>query len=255
MKQLTLAILVVLISLALINCGAETLTPEKAKQTIDKEVDGLVQKVVETQKGEISEEDMKKMNEKVAEIKQAIKVMEIKQEEKDFIAKVEITAWKEPVNVEMKFSKGDEGWQIDAVKLPEVQWMTRKEVIEKINAKLAAASKMGKIKATIGDMKTIGTALESYITDYYKAPEVESFAELKKILEPFYIKTLPLTDAWGNPFHYYHGTGESQDAYAVGSGGSDGKFEGFEQKGTYTDTKGKDIIFSNGEFTFAPEIK
>lgn len=255
MKQLTLAILVVLISLALINCGAEKLTPAKAKETIDKEVDGLVQKAVETQKGEISEEDMKKMNEKVSEIKQAIKVMEIKQEEKDFIAKVEITAWKEPVNVEMKFSKGDDGWQIDAVKLPEVQWMTRKEVIEKIDAQLAAASKMGKIKATMGDMKFIGTAIESYITDNYKAPEVGSFVELKEILEPFYVRTLPLTDAWGNPFHYYHGTGETQDAYAVGSGGSDGKFEGFEQKGTYTDTEGKDIIFSSGEFTFAPEIK
>jgi hypothetical protein len=255
MRRITLAVSIILVSLVLVNCGAEKLTPEKAKETIDKEMDSLVQKVVESKKGETPEGDLKKIKETVSKIKQAIKVIEIKHEETAFIAKVEMSVWEESVNVEMKFSKGDESWQIDAVKLPDVQWMTKNEVIERINTELATAIEMGKIKATMIDMKAIGSCIEDYILDFYKSPEAESFAELEKLLSPFYIKVLPLTDAWGNPFHYYHGTGDDKDNYAIGSGGSDGKFDGFDQKGTYTDIYGKDIIFSNGKFTFVPATK
>ena len=121
------------------------------------------------------------------------------------------------------------------------------------------ALQKGKQKATMGDMKSIGMAIEAYITDYYKAPEAKTIAELNPILSPFYIKVLPLKDAWGNDFRYYHGTDDKQDEYAIGSGGKDGVFNGWEQTGFYwvTTVKGfdNDIIFANGQFVYGPKVK
>jgi type II secretory pathway pseudopilin PulG len=121
------------------------------------------------------------------------------------------------------------------------------------------ALQKGKQKATMGDMKSAAMAIESYITDYYKAPEAKNFAELNSILSPFYIKVLPLKDAWGNDFHYYHGTGDKKDEYAIGSGGKDGVFNGWDQSGFYwvTTVRGfdNDIIFANGQFIYGPKVK
>ena len=121
------------------------------------------------------------------------------------------------------------------------------------------AMQKGKQKATMGDMKSIAMAIESYITDKGYAPKGKTLEELKAELEPFYIKTLPLKDGWGNDLVYYHGGGAKQDEYAVGSGGKDGVFDGWEQKGFYPVAAiqdfNRDIIFANGTFTLGPEVK
>jgi type II secretory pathway pseudopilin PulG len=124
---------------------------------------------------------------------------------------------------------------------------------------LLTAMQKGKQKATMGDMKSAAMAIESYIVDNYKAPEAKTFAELNPILSPFYIKVLPLKDAWGNDFHYYHGAGDKQDEYAIGSGGKDGVFNCWDQAGFYlvTTVRGfdNDIIFANGQFVYGPKVK
>jgi type II secretory pathway pseudopilin PulG len=123
---------------------------------------------------------------------------------------------------------------------------------------LTAAQK-GKQKATMGDMRSIAAAVESYMVDNGKVPEGQTLAELKNSLEPFYIKVLPLKDAWGNDFYYYHGTGSDKEKYAVGSGGKDGIFNGWEQTGFYWVTRveefNNDIILANGQFTYGPHVK
>lgn len=128
-----------------------------------------------------------------------------------------------------------------------------------VTENLAVALQKGKQKATMGDMKSIGLAIESYITDNYFAPEGNSLAEIKDKLEPFYIKTLPLKDGWGNDFLYKHGTGDQKDTYAVASPGKDGVFNGWEQTGYYIVTTmegfGNDFIFANGMFTYSPKVK
>lgn len=124
---------------------------------------------------------------------------------------------------------------------------------------LLTALQKGKQKATMGDMKSAAIAIEGYITDNHKAPEAKSFAELNSILSPFYIKLLPLKDAWGNDLHYYHGTGDKKDEYAIGSGGRDGVFNGWDQSGFYIVTTvhgfDNDIIFANGQFVYGPKVK
>lgn len=123
---------------------------------------------------------------------------------------------------------------------------------------MLTAIQKGKQKATMGDMKMIGMAVEGYITDHGSAPEGETLEAIRSKLEPAYIKVLPLKDGWGNDFLYAHGTGEKNKDYAVGTGGKDGVFNGWAQEGTYYVNSmhefGNDIIFSNGNFTYGPMV-
>ncbi len=98
----------------------------------------------------------------------------------------------------------------------------------------------GKEIATAQELKNIGSAIEDYMTDEYKAPEAASIDELRKLLEPFYIKKLPMTDHWGNKYYYKHGTGDQREDYWVASAGADGKFEDFQKVGD-------DIVYHNGQ--------
>lgn len=124
---------------------------------------------------------------------------------------------------------------------------------------LLTATQKGKQKATMGDLKSISTAIEAYIIDHEQAPEGKTLAKIRDKLQPFYIRVLPLKDAWGNDFLYTHGTGDKKDEYAVASHGKDGVFNGWEQTGSYIVTQmeqfGYDIIISNGIFTYGPRIK
>ena len=124
---------------------------------------------------------------------------------------------------------------------------------------LLTALQKGKQKATMGDLKSILLAIESYIIDMGYAPRGKTLTDIKSVLEPFYIKVLPIKDAWGNDFFYKHGIGNQKDVYFVGSGGRDGVFDGFEQKGSYLVTRmedfNKDIIISNGTFVFHPKVR
>jgi hypothetical protein len=112
-------------------------------------------------------------------------------------------------------------------------------------------------RSTMLDMLIVDRALESYIEDYKQAPRANSIKELSKILQPFYIKTLPLADAWENAL-LYKVDPKNPKNYWIGSPGSDGKFEGFDQKGTWkfeAGEKGQDIILANGDFTYMPDLE
>ena len=115
----------------------------------------------------------------------------------------------------------------------------------------------GRLKATMSDMHTIGRALKYHIEDYKQAPKANSIKELSTILQPVYIKTLPLADAWENEILYKVDPGNPKN-YWIGSPGSDGKFDGFDQKGTWkfeAGEKGQDIVLANGDFTYRPDLE
>lgn len=256
MKKMLLFILMVLVSLSFFNCGPGKLTSEKAKVIIDEELDSITKQFLDSVGTALTEPEKEKALKNIEKLKQNIQVTGVKQEKESTIAKVEVKIEKQAITTDVKFNKYDTGWKIDEIKAPTGEWIPLSAVLNFLKGSMASVMLgKGKIKATMGDMKTMGAAIEDYMTDMYEAPQVDSVQGLKEKLQPFYIKTLPLKDAWGNEFYYYHGTGENKDTYAIGSAGSDGKFEGFDQKGTYTDYKGKDIIFSNGMFTFYPKVK
>ena len=125
---------------------------------------------------------------------------------------------------------------------------------------LLTAIQKSKQKSTMGDMKSIGTAVESYMTDNYIAPGNLTDAGFGGH-RAFHIKKFPASDAWGGIWQYARDAG-NRDIYSIGSGGRDNTFAGFAQVNTgagYTVTSlndfDLDILYSNGAFVYGPRVK
>ncbi|HLP45729.1 MAG TPA: prepilin-type N-terminal cleavage/methylation domain-containing protein [Candidatus Kapabacteria bacterium] len=129
---------------------------------------------------------------------------------------------------------------------------------------LLTALQKGKQKATMGDMKTIGGAIEDYMTDNYMAPGaggVVLISGLEIYLEPFYIKMLPSKDGWGTDLQYSSGNvGVDQDLYSIfsyGRGGTSNPIDTAQTNYVVNSMLGfeNDICFSNGQFTYVAKVK
>ena len=116
---------------------------------------------------------------------------------------------------------------------------------------LLTALQRGKQKATMGDMKTIGNAIGSYMVDNSIAPE--NLASIGK----FHIQKIPPRDGWGHTW-YYTRNATNQDEYSLGSGGRDTTFTWHTGNVTYVVSSlsdfDNDIILYNGTFTYGPKV-
>ena len=129
---------------------------------------------------------------------------------------------------------------------------------------LLVALQKGKQKATMGDMKSVGNAIESYITDWSFAPQGAA-GDITSIDEewfrPFYIKILPSKDGWGTIFQYQRGavTENDQDLYSIQSYGRNKIDTAIPNPPLYNVTSlsdfNYDIYYSNGQFTVGPAVK
>ena len=112
----------------------------------------------------------------------------------------------------------------------------------------------GKQKRTMSDMRSIGTAVESYAVDVNFYPIAKSMANIAGTtlgIEPIYIKVAPTKDGWGGGMYYgSDATGAGSD-YTIKSYGKDKK-ESTSSKGPTNDFD-CDIIYQNGTFTAYPE--
>ena len=129
---------------------------------------------------------------------------------------------------------------------------------------LLTALQKGKQKATMGDMRSIGTAVESYMTDMYMAPGAGGVAQvtgLNPYLVPFHTKILPGKDGWGGDFAYESGAvGPTQDLYSIRSYGRGSQADAYNiaNNGYIVNTMAgfeNEIFYSNGNFTYAPKVK
>ena len=126
---------------------------------------------------------------------------------------------------------------------------------------LLVALQKGRQKATMADMTSIGTAVESYIVDWGIAPGRGGviITEINQSwFIPFYIKVIPTSDSWGTIFEYAAGEGGVPDSYSVTSLGRN-KFNDSMALGDYTVTSltdfNKDITYSDGRFTVFPQVR
>jgi general secretion pathway protein G len=126
---------------------------------------------------------------------------------------------------------------------------------------LLVALQKGNQKATLADMTSLGSAIESYLVDFSFAPAPG--ATLITALDfgwfrPFYIKVLPATDGWGTIFRYEAGGGAGFDNYSVTSLGRNKFFDNLPP-GEYPVVTmldfNKDITYSDGRFTISPQVK
>jgi len=106
----------------------------------------------------------------------------------------------------------------------------------------------GKQKRSMADMRSIGTAIESYSIDNNVYPVAADMATLGPLVEPVYIRNAPDNDGWGRVFGVAAVIGE----YTVCSGGKDGggcTGDGGGAKTSFNDS----ITFSGGVFVQWPE--
>jgi type II secretion system protein G len=128
---------------------------------------------------------------------------------------------------------------------------------------LLTALQKGRQKSTMGDMRTIGLAIDSYTVDNHLAPglgAISLVSSLVPYLSSFHTKVLPHRDSWGGEFQYQSGVGDSLTRYSVISYGRDGVATGINitnnnYQVTTLDAFNNDICYSDGNFTYGPKVK
>src|SRR5215212_11726759 len=72
---------------------------------------------------------------------------------------------------------------------------------------------------SLADAKSIRTTVEAYAVDHHRYPPAATIEELRPLVEPVYIRTMPMKDAWGTPFIYR--VSQDGQSYTIASAGSD----------------------------------
>ncbi len=115
---------------------------------------------------------------------------------------------------------------------------------------LLNAINRGRQKRTMADMRSIGTALESYSVDFNFYPKVTgpNMTALETYLQPTYIKRLPTNDGWNQALVLETSAGTSYTIYSQAKGGTApvgnaGPTTSFESA----------IVFTDGQFVQWPE--
>ena len=105
----------------------------------------------------------------------------------------------------------------------------------------------GKQKRTMADMRSIGTAVESYAVDNNVYPAVTTIAALQTIVQAgAYMKNMPLQDGWSHDFVVASVTTD----YTIYSTGKDGT--GTSCTAGQTNTFIDQICFVGGQFLRYP---
>jgi prepilin-type N-terminal cleavage/methylation domain-containing protein len=135
------------------------------------------------------------------------------------------------------------------------------------------AFQKAKQKRTLADMRIMGTAMLSWLTDQVGAAAagasstssvtmsdygtLHGAADLTTVLVPEYLQEVPLLDGWKRPYEYYlqFADPSAQQVMAVRSPGRDG----VDDAGTYTVTSfdptdyDRDIVWADGFFVRWPQ--
>lgn len=107
----------------------------------------------------------------------------------------------------------------------------------------------GKQKRTMADLRSLGTAVETYSIDNNIYPTAANIAALTNSVAPIYIRTAPVNDGWNRPIVVSSATA----GYTVGSGGKDGGALTVVNGGGSTNSFNDAIIFIDGQFVQWPE--
>jgi len=121
-----------------------------------------------------------------------------------------------------------------------------------LSDQLGRASQRSKLKITMHIIMDLGKAIGDYVEKFGSAPNTGSIGDLHLYprFKPYFQDTL-LKDAWGRSL-FYKADGPR---FWIGSAGSDGEFQGFDQEGTYRDYSGRDLVFSGTRFSYFPDFR
>jgi hypothetical protein len=102
----------------------------------------------------------------------------------------------------------------------------------------------------MADIRSLGTAVESYAVDNNFYPKVSTYAALTPLIQPIYIKTAPTADGWNKAWTFTGDTTNGVD-YTLLSLAKDGIASALT--GGMTNDFNCDICFSNGQFFQWPQ--
>jgi len=102
-----------------------------------------------------------------------------------------------------------------------------------------------KQNSTMADMRVVGFALEKYAIDHNVYPTVADADELRAVLQPVYIKKMPVKDGWGNPLSYQ--ADANGRGYRLTAPGKDGEGQVTPAGGEITSVD-DDLIYADGDF-------
>jgi general secretion pathway protein G len=105
----------------------------------------------------------------------------------------------------------------------------------------------GKQKRTMADLRSVGTAVESYAVDNNVYPVAATAALLSNSVAPIYIKVMPQLDGWNHTFV----VDTISTQYTILSQGKDGS--GNTCTPGTTSTFNDEICFINGQFARYPQ--
>lgn len=74
---------------------------------------------------------------------------------------------------------------------------------------------------THGDMYSWRIVMDAYKIDYNKYPAAANLQAVRPLVEPVYIRTLPMHDAWGNDYRF----SSTDETYTLTSAGKDGQLD------------------------------
>jgi general secretion pathway protein G len=123
------------------------------------------------------------------------------------------------------------------------------------------ATQRAKQKRTMADIRSVATAVEAYGAENNGYPNVASLNDLRPLLTPKFIASLPMVDGWGHPMRYAC-VAEQEGrctSYVVGSSGKDGRFTHEDAREYVASPAGGtsnfdcDLVYSNGQFIEYPE--
>ncbi len=136
---------------------------------------------------------------------------------------------------------------------------------------LLDALQKAKQKRTVGDMRSVGTAWFSWLTDQVGAAAAgantyswtfattmtgtDLLSTLYASSSMFYIQKVPDNDGWGKSYEYrYAGSPLAEKVMGIASGGRDGNIVGGNYTmGPFTTTDyGQDIVWADGFFVRYP---
>jgi type II secretion system protein G len=107
-----------------------------------------------------------------------------------------------------------------------------------------------KQKKSMSDLRTIGTAVEAYAVDTAKYPvNISTWAGLKNIVNPYFIKNPPDGDGWSNLWDV--STAVDGSTYTLSSFGKDDVLS--PRTGGMTSEFDCDIVYSVGQFFQWPQ--
>ncbi len=106
---------------------------------------------------------------------------------------------------------------------------------------------------TMFDLRSVATAAAAYKQDHGSYPVASTMDELKALVQPTYVKSLPLHDAWGNGFRY----SSDGKTMRIVSAGADGQFKEptWTTAAKWMSDFGEDAVWADGGFTRNWEYK